>query len=338
MVRIFAPEHGYLGNYSAGKTVVDGIDLISGAEVVSLYGKNKAPQDSDLKDIDVLIFDIQDIGVRYYTYISTMTLAMQKAAKNSVKFIILDRPNPLNGIEIEGPISIISSFVGMHPIPVRHGMTIGEMALFIKQNNLINNADELDLEIIKMEGWDRQKMYSSRFGRWIPPSPNIPNLKTALIYIGTCLLEGTNVSEGRGTNRPFMLFGAPWLDNKKIVKNLNRYNFEDVRFSVYNFTPRGIPGKSENPKYKDVFCNGIKIKIYNKNKINSFDIGIAIIEEIYKAHPDDFEFKDDFFDKLYGSSDLRLAILAAKDITKNEKDKDIIGEFKKLREKALLYR
>ena len=196
VVRIFSPEHGISGNYAAGA------DVPSTSEVVSLYGKNKAPQDKHLEDIDILVFDIQDIGVRYYTYISTMTLAMEKAAQNNIKFIVLDRPNPLNGISIEGPVlnPDFSSFVGMHPIPVRHGMTIGEVALFIKQNNLIKSAEKLNLKVISGLSWNRN--YYSDGGRCKPSfeqtSPNIPFLQNALLYVGTCLLEGTNVSEGRG--------------------------------------------------------------------------------------------------------------------------------------------
>ena len=338
LVRIFAPEHGFLGNQSAGKKIDDDFNPFLGVEIVSLYGKNKSPQEQHLENLDVLIFDIQDIGVRYYTYVSTMTLAMIEAAKNNLKFIVLDRPNPLNGVSVEGSVSEISSFVGMHPMPVRHGMTIGEIAVFIKQNNLIENAINLDLKVIKMKGWNRKKMHSRRLGEWIAPSPNIPDVKTALMYVGTCLLEGTNVSEGRGTDIPFMLFGSPWLDNEKVLKALKGYKFKGVKFYKYNFTPISIYGKSENPKYKDQYCKGIKIKITDKNRISPFEIGLAIISEIYANNSENFKFKDNFFDKLYGRSDLRLSMLDMKDIDslveKNERD---IEDFKKLREKVLLY-
>ena len=166
LIRIFSPEHGYLGNYAAGEGIDDNLDPLSGVEVISLYGKNKAPLDKYLTDIDILIFDIQDIGVRYYTYASTMTLAMEKAAQNDIEFMILDRPNPLTGATQGAVLDLdFSSFVGMHPIPVRHGLTIAELALFIKNNNLIKNSDQLNLEIIKMINWDREKWYDDYWGR-----------------------------------------------------------------------------------------------------------------------------------------------------------------------------
>ncbi len=335
VVRIFSPEHGLSGSYAAGEEVP------STSEVVSLYGKNKEPQDYHLQDIDILIFDIQDIGVRYYTYISTMTLAMEKAAQNNIKFMVLDRPNPL-GRAVEGSVLDIefSSFVGMHPVPVRHGLTIGEMALFIKQNNLIDSADKLDLEIVRGWNWDGGYSQGNKCSPdFYKTSPNIPHIENALMYVGTCLLEGTNVSEGRGVE-PFLSFGAPWLDSDKIIKALEKYKFRNVSFESHKKTPH-------KSKYKDIECNFILInlsqnfshssKIY-VDSIEPFKIGVSIINEIYKAHPNDFKFKDNFFDKLYGSSDLRLAILESKDLNelmvKNGKD---IKKYLKLAEKAKLY-
>ena len=179
LIRIFAPEHGYLGNYQAGETFDNSKDMLSDIEIVSLYGKNKSPEDRHLSDLDILIFDIQDIGVRYYTYVSTMTLAMEKAAANNVEFIVLDRPNPLSGSVVQGSVlnSEFNSFVGMHPIPVRHGMTIGEIALFIKNNNLIEYADKLSLKIVKMIDWNRFDWDDAYWNVLVPPSPNIPKKK-----------------------------------------------------------------------------------------------------------------------------------------------------------------
>ena len=288
----------------------------------------------------MLIFDIQDIGVRYYTYISTMTLAMESAAKNNVKFFVLDRPNPLSGSIVEGSIldSNFKSFVGMHSIPVRHGMTTGEMALFIKQNSLIKNADQLDIEIVEIENWNREKWYNNKCSKWIPPSPNIPDVNTALMYSGTCLLEGTNLSEGRGTDTPFMLFGAPWLNNKKLIKNLQTYKFKGIQFSEHDFTPVSIKGKADNPKYNEIKCKGVKIRIYNKEKFNPFVVGMIIVNEIYKIHPDHFEFKDDFFDKLYGSDILRTGIINSENLDNIIDTIEIeLDKFMIQRRKALLY-
>ena len=309
LVRIFAPEHGYLGNHPAGKNIKDNIDPISGAEVISLYGKNKAPLDKHLQDIDIIIFDIQDIGARYYTYISTMTLVMESAAKNNIDFFILDRPNPLSG-KVEGSILDInySSFVGMHQIPVRHGMTIGEIALFIKDNKQIKNSENLKLSVIKMKNWNRFFLFDKYYKTWNSPSPNIPNLETALIYTGMCLLEGTNISEGRGTDSPFKIFGAPWLNSKRLVKKLNKYNFQGVVFSVDNFLPVSIKGKVAEPKYENILCHGVRVIIIDKHQISPFLIALAIINEVSQLHPENFKFKVNFFDKLYGSNEFRNII------------------------------
>lgn len=302
VVRIFSPEHGFSGQYAAGEEVP------STSDVVSLYGKDKSPRDEYLKDIDVLIFDIQDIGARYYTYLSTMQLCMEKAAQNNVDFIVLDRPNPL-GRKIEGAILDLNykSFVGMNPIPARHGMTAGEIAIFIKENKLIKSAADLSLQVISGTNWDQDYSVGGRCKvEFEQTSPNIPSLEHALIYIGTCLLEGTNISEGRGTDNPFKLFGAPWLDSEELIKALNQFNFKDVDFIEKSFTP-------SSSKFKGEKCNGVQIEFSNLN-IDAFKIGVTIINEIYKKHPDKFEFKDNFFDKLYGSSDLRLAISNGKSL------------------------
>ena len=302
VVRLFSPEHGFSGQYAAGEEVP------STSDVVSLYGKDKSPRDEYLKDIDVLIFDIQDIGARYYTYLSTMQLCMEKAAQNNVDFIVLDRPNPL-GRKIEGAILDLNykSFVGMNPIPARHGMTAGEIAIFIKENKLIKSAADLSLQVITGTNWDQDYSVGGRCKvEFEQTSPNIPSLEHALIYIGTCLLEGTNISEGRGTDNPFKLFGAPWLDSEDLIKALNQFNFKDVDFIEKSFTPI-------SSKFKGEKCNGVQIEFSNLN-IDAFKIGVTIINEIYKKHPDKFEFKDNFFDKLYGSSDLRLAISNGKSI------------------------
>ena len=296
VVRIFSPEHGFSGQYAAGEEVP------STSDVVSLYGKDKSPRDEYLKDIDVLIFDIQDIGARYYTYLSTMQLCMEKAAQNNVDFIVLDRPNPL-GRKIEGAILDLNykSFVGMNPIPARHGMTAGEIALFVKENKLIKSAVDLSLQVITGTNWDQDYSVGGRCKvEFEQTSPNIPSLEHALIYIGTCLLEGTNISEGRGTDNPFKLFGAPWLDSEELIKALNQFNFKDVDFIEKSFTP-------SSSKFKGEKCNGVQIEFSNLD-IDAFKIGVTIINEIYKIHPDNFEFKDNFFDKLYGSDALRLAI------------------------------
>ena len=293
---IFSPEHGLFGTYEAGGKVKN--SNIDGIPVYSLYGKNKKPTLAQLKDIDIILFDLQDIGSRYYTYISTLTYVMEAAAENGIKIIILDRFNPL-GNKVEGPqlYNEFSSFVGMHPVPIRHGLTIGEFAILIKENNWINNASKIDLEIININGWKGDYVELS-----LPPSPNIPDLETAIIYNGLCLLEGTNLSEGRGTETPFKVFGAPWLNSQKIIDIVSSQNLKGVRLDTLTFTPISIPGKSVYPKYKDSRCNGISIHITNRNIVFPLKLAVTILKAIYETHPEQFMVSSNgFLDKLYGS-------------------------------------
>ena len=252
----------------------------------------------------MLIYDIQDIGVRYYTYISTMTLAMESCAENGVKFLILDRPNSLRGDKIEGPVlkSEFSSFVGMHPIPVRYGITIGELAMMINEENWLKNGITADLEVIKMENWQRKMWFDETGLPWISPSPNIPNLETALVYAGTCLFEGTNISEGRGTKKPFLTIGLPQIHGEhKKGKELSELCALVVSKS---FTPKSIPGKSEHPKYENQLCYGYEISVQDRDNFKPVEFGVKLLQE-FSQHPD-FQFLEtNFIDKLWGSDNLR---------------------------------
>ena len=296
VVAVFTPEHGLFGLHEAGGAVDN--SEVDGVPVYSLYGKNKKPTPNQLSGIDILLFDMQDIGSRYYTYISTLTYAMEAAAENDIKIIVLDRVNPISN-KIEGPVldNEFSSFVGMHPVPIRHGLTIGEFAKLIKGMNWINDAKKLDLEIVKIKGWDGEYVEFQ-----LPPSPNIPNLETAIIYNGLCLLEGTNLSEGRGTDTPFKVFGAPWLDSEKIVAILDSQNINGVSLDTLTFTPISIPGKSVYPKYKDIKCNGISIQITDKNNFSPLMLAVSILKAVHDTHPDELMVSGNgFLDKLYGS-------------------------------------
>ena len=233
VLKIFSPEHGYRGTQSAGEFVNDDVEPLTGAKIVSLYGVNKKPSTKELDNLDVLMYDIQDIGSRYYTYISSMTYMMDVAAQHNIPFIVLDRPNPL-GRKISGPILDMeyASFVGMFPIPIRHGMTSGELAKMINGENWLPSGKQVDLFVIEVSGWDMNPGYFT-----IGPSPNISDYNTALVYAGMCLLEGTNISEGRGTDYPFLYFGAPWINGIKLTESLNHLEFDGVRFESINFTP-----------------------------------------------------------------------------------------------------
>ena len=309
VVSIFTPEHGLFGKNEAGELVAS--TALKEVPVHSLYGSRKGPSDEQLNGVDILIFDMQDIGSRYYTYISTLTYVMQAAAKNQIKLVILDRANPI-GKDIQGPIlkEGFTSFVGMHPVPTRHGLTIGEFSLIIKELGWIENADQLDLEIIRLDGWSGGYINFKK-----PPSPNIPDLETAIVYNGMCLLEGTNVSEGRGTSTPFKVIGAPWLDSKEVIRLINLHNLSGVTLSSTLFTPKSIPGKSVYPKYMDTPCNGISISIVDRDSFYPLKLGVALLQSIYQVHPDEFKVaKNGFLNKLYGSDELINSIFSGASI------------------------
>ena len=311
---IFTPEHGLVNNYAAGEHI-DNINDFN-IPIISLYGNSFQPDLKYLIDLDAIIFDIQDIGSRYYTYVSTMTYVMEVCARHNIPFYVLDRPNPISG-KIEGPVlnKEFSSFVGMHQIPTRHGMTIGELALLINENNWLQNGLKSDLHIVKMQGWKRNMYFNSMNQAWLPPSPNIPNLEAAILYSGLCLLEGTNISEGRGTSSPFEIIGAPWLNSEKIINEISNKDLDGFKISKTNFTPKSIIGKSLNPKYLNEKCNGLKIEIIDRDKISPVALALRLLSIIHKIHPNEFKFlESNFIDKLYGSSKLRKHILLNKDI------------------------
>ena len=303
VVAIFTPEHGLFGTAEAGKKIDD--NTYQGISVFSLYGKNKAPTSKQLQGIDLILFDMQDIGSRYYTYISTLSHVMKSASDNDIKVVILDRVNPI-GRKIEGPTLKYehSSFVGMHPVPIRHGLTIGEFSNMIAELNWMEFSYRPRLEIIPVSGWNGG--YSDITTK---PSPNIEDLEAALIYTGMCLLEGTNLSEGRGTNTPFKLFGAPWMNSDEVINKVG--NLNGVELSSVNFTPMSMPGKSKYPKFQNQLCNGISIRITDMEQFEPIMLAVKILKAVYELHPDDFKILDtNFIDKLYGSDALKNNIIS----------------------------
>jgi len=329
---VFSPEHGFKGVVGAGEKVDNGFENLTGAPIYSLYGKTKKPTSEMLKGIDILIFDMQDIGVRYYTYVSTLTLAMESAAENGIPFIVLDRVNPL-GHEVEGVILEMefASFVGMHPIPVRHGMSVGELAQMINGESWLENGMKADLNVIAYKGKIDEKVKAHAFN--VPPSPNMPNVETAWLYQGLCLLEGTNLSEGRGTDLPFKLFGAPWLDNKVLADKLQKFSSKSDKYELISFTPQSIPA-AKYPKYEGEECKGIRIITLENPLIWT----IHLLQILQDQHPEKFKFLDtNFIDKLYGSDRLRLA--NEKDITAEKllASDTTYTQFIELRKKYLIY-
>ena len=336
---LFGPEHGIRGMSAAGKEIESGTDIQTGIPVYSLYGKDKKPTAEMFKGIDVLIYDIQDVGVRFYTYISTMFYVLQAAAENNIPVIVLDRPNPIDGVTIEGPVldEDLKSFVGIAPIPVRYGMTAGELANYFSGEGLLGNNLKPDLTIIKMEGWRREKYYNDYDLPWVSPSPNIPDLQSALVYPGTCLLEGTNISEGRGTKNPFNTIGAPFIKSEELIIELNKNNLSGVELNPVSFTPVAIPGTAEHPKYKNELCHGIFINVIEKEKFKGFEFGIKLLSALVKLYPETIKFNS-YFDKLAGDKGLTESLLQGKPVEEifSEWQKEI-NDFKSIRNKYLLY-
>jgi len=263
---IFSPEHGLSGTLDEAQ-IADSKDPVTGVKVYSLYGTTYRPTPEMLTGIDTLVFDIQDIGTRFYTYISTMGYAMQAAAKNGVRFVVLDRPNPINGITVSGPVldDGEQSLVGFHPIPVRHGMTIGELARMFKAELKL----DLELEVIPLEGWRRTDYFDATGLPWINPSPNMRSLTEAILYPGIGMLETTNLSVGRGTDTPFEVLGAPWLDDKMLALGLNRLNLPGLLFMPLQFTP-------DSSKYDGQLCRGVSIQITDRDQFESVRTGFEI--------------------------------------------------------------
>jgi uncharacterized protein YbbC (DUF1343 family) len=279
LVALFSPEHGLHGKLDIPE-IADGKDGETGIRVFSLYGKTRKPEPAMLEGIDTLVFDIQDIGTRFYTYISTMGLAMEAAAENGVRFVVLDRPNPINGVDVSGPVADADrlSFTAYHRLPVRHGMTTGELALMFRAERKL----DLELEIIELENWDRTGFYDRTGLRWVNPSPNMRSLTQALLYPGIGLLETTNLSVGRGTDTPFEVIGAPWLDGEDLAGTLNRAGVPGVAFVPIVFTPR-------SSKFADEVCSGINIIVTDRTKFDPVRTGFEMARSLRLMYPDRWE-------------------------------------------------
>ncbi|GIV59841.1 DUF1343 domain-containing protein [Rhodocaloribacter litoris] len=286
---LFGPEHGLRGEADAGEKIEDGRDARTGVPVYSLYGETRRPTPAMLAGLDALVFDIQDVGARFYTYISTMGLAMQAAAEAGLPFFVLDRPNPLGGLRVEGFVleAGFTSFVGQYPIPIVHGLTVGELARMIRGERMLPGLDSLDLRVIPMDGWQRTMTWPATGRPWLPPSPNIPDFETALIYPGTCFIEGTTASEGRGTRQPFKQIGAPWADARALADTLNARHLPGVRFEPVTFTPVSIDGMATNPKHRDVPVHGVRYVLTDPATFQPVTTGLHVLEALYRQAPDD---------------------------------------------------
>ena len=334
LAAIFSPEHGISGSAQAGIQIASAIGKGRQIPIHSLYGKNRQPTPEILTGIDLLVYDIQDVGSRFYTYSSTLLRSMRAAAANNVDFMVLDRPNPIRGDRVEGNLlrPAFQSFVGETVIPIRHGMTVGELAQFCAAE--LNFASS-QLDVVPMRGWRRGMWYDETGLPWVPPSPNMPTVETATLYPGTCLIEGTNLSEGRGTTKPFEWIAAPWIDSERWADTLNSLELPGTRFRPIHFTPTFS-------KYADQECHGIQIHVTDRDQLKPVDVALHLIATVWQAYPDQFEFLKNrgryFFDLLAGTDELRLRL------TKQESPKEIIqsweaeiAEFTKQCRPYLLY-
>ena len=330
LTALYGPEHGVRGDAQAGDKVDSYIDEKTGLPVYSLYGDTRKPTPEMLKNVDVLLFDIQDVGTRFYTYIYTMAYAMEAAKENGIPFIVLDRPNPQSGLKVEGPVldPDYSSFVGMYPVPLSHGMTAGELAkLFNDEFNI-----GADLTVIKMKGWKRQMFFEDTGLPFVLPSPNMPTPDTSIVYPGTGLIEGTNMSEGRGTTKPFELIGAPYMKSTELAEKLNGLKLPGVRFRAASFNPTFS-------KHQNKLCHGVELYVTNRSAFKPVNTGIAIIKTVHDLYPDDFEFlPSGNFNRLIGNGWVKAMIEQGASIdeivNKYEADQK---RFMNIRKKYLLY-
>lgn len=334
LTALYGPEHGIRGDAKEGQRVDSFIDEATNVPVYSLYGETRKPSKEMLENVDVVVFDLQDIGSRYYTYIYTMAYVMEACALYKKEFVVLDRPNPINGITMEGNLveEDVRSFVGLLPIPNRHGMTVGELAMLFKDEF----GYDCELTVIPMQGWQRHMYFDDTGFPWVPPSPNTTNVDMTILYSGTCLLEGTNVSEGRGTTKPFEWIGAPFIDGQLLAKRMNNRNIPGVLARPVTFQPT-------YQKYVGEICHGIQLHLMERNHFHSFKTGVILLCIIAEMYPEHFQFVQNehgkfFFDLLAGTKNLRRDILENDTTQFFERCEEQMKNFNKIKKKYLLYK
>ncbi|MEK3888633.1 exo-beta-N-acetylmuramidase NamZ family protein [Bacillus sp. FSL K6-3431] len=307
LTALYGPEHGIRGDAKEGQIVASSKDPYTKLPVYSLYGETRKPNKEMLDDVDVVVFDLQDIGTRYYTYIYTMAYVMEACKEFGKAFVVLDRPNPISGEAVEGNLveKDVRSFVGLYPIPNRHGMTVGELALLFNEEFSIR----CDLTVVPMIGWKRSMYFDETGLFWVPPSPNSTGMDMSILYPGTCLVEGTNLSEGRGTTRPFEYIGAPYIEGYRLAKVYNEKNVQGVIARPVSFIPT-------YQKFKDEVCEGVQLHVVERKSLHSLEAGLVLLETIAALYPNQFKFvqhedkNKSFFDLLAGTKALKEQILS----------------------------
>ncbi|MGB5874573.1 MAG: DUF1343 domain-containing protein [Bacteroidota bacterium] len=364
LVALFGPEHGIRGDTTG--PIRDGVDPATGVPVYSLYGKTKKPTARMLEGLDLILFDVQDVGARFYTYISTMGHVMGAAAKKKIPFVVLDRPNPITGARVEGPVaedSMLSimvpvkpkptagatvegpvavdstlSLVTFAPIPIMHGMTVGELAMMYNGQGYLEDSVRAHLTVVRMKNWTRDLWYDETGIQWVNPSPNMLTLRTALVYPGTCLFEGVNVSEGRGTDKPFEYIGAPWLNTVQVIELLENASLPGVKFEPIQFTPTKRPKNVTAPKFTKQGCNGIRIEVTEREEYQAVRTGIVLLWAIRMIHPERLEWKGKTFDLLAGTTIVRSMLERGRTPDQVIASwHESLQAFKEVRQKYLLY-
>lgn len=333
LVALYGPEHSIRGTAQDGVIIESTVDPTTGLPIHSLYGpaSMRKPTPDMLEGVNVLLFDMQDIGARYYTYVSTMALAMEAAGENGIPFIVLDRPNPIRGDVVQGNVldPAFSSFVGMFPVPMRHGLTPGELArLYVAEFGIA-----VELSVVPVSGWSRALPFDETELPWVAPSPNMPSLESALAYPGTCLFEGTNLSVGRGTDRAFQWIGAPWLDAERVVTALAAYAFDGVRFEATTFVPRA----PSDGKYDGQEIPAVRV-VGESSTYDAPRVAVAMLVEIRRAHPGEWAWLGTI-DRLAGTDGLRLGVDAGLPMAELTAGWEVgTATFEALREPHLIYR
>ena len=328
LVAIFTPEHGLSGTAKDGATVASSKHEATGVPIFSLYQPGSyRPSPDMVKDVDALVFDIQDVGARFFTFYTTMEYTLEAAAAAHIPYYVLDRPDPVNGVAVQGPLLDPShfSFVGNMRIPARYGMTIGELARMYNGEKKLN----ADLHVVAMQGWRRAMWFDETGLEWQSPSPNMRTLTAAILYTGVCMLEGRQVSVARGTDRPFEMVGAPWFQGREVAEYLNSRNIPGVRFLARRFRPTEAP-------YKDEDCDGLDIQLVNRDELDDGRLGMELLAATLKFHPGKFNVKADI--RILGSDDAAARLMRGEDgAAVNESTQKDLAAFRKLRQPYLLY-
>jgi len=330
---LFAPEHGFRGEAGAGEIIEDGVDQATGLPVYSLYGETRSPTREMLQTADLLLFDMQDVGARFYTYNSTLGLLIWEASKQQIPVWILDRPNPAGGDYVSGWIleEEHKSFVGMYPIPIAHGMTLGELAQMMIGEQWLEFDNEPEVRVIEMSGWNRSMKWPETGLDWTPPSPNLPTFEHAYAYLGTCLTEGTSLSEGRGTPDPFLILGSP--QTSIAAEKLERLNqLPGLELELIRFTPESIPGKALNPKHEGKECTGLRMRITDFQKYDPVTSGLILLKELMNSTGQSETLP--FIKRLAGTGQIEAFL---NDSVNQSKPQFMLNDFIERRKKYLIY-